>query len=1105
MAISNRERVSRGLDLLRAGLAPFVEREVHEAVRKRTIDMGTIRRFVDDPMLGSRKIAEWDAAGLLKLLWESWNEVFAATLGRAERAQVAELREVRNRWAHQEPFSSDDTDRALDSMERLLSAVSAPQAEEVRKLKMELRRQVYEEQARQERRRLGAAIDSPATGGLTPWREVVTPHPDVASGRYQEAEFAADLAEVQAGTAGPEYRDPAEFFRRTYPTAALRRLLANAIRRLTGAGGDPVVQLQTSFGGGKTHAMLALYHLTSGRPIEELPGVEAIMAEEGLGRLPEGVRRVVLVGTRLSPGQPWVQADGTVVRTLWGELAWQLGGRAAFERVRAADETATNPGGTLVELLRAYQPALVLIDEWVAYARQLHDERELPGGTFETHFTFAQALTEAVRAVPRALLVVSLPASDSANAEDEEVGGARGREALRRLRNVIGRLETPWSPATAEESFEIVRRRLFEPITRREQFTARDNVARAFAELYRSQPQEFPSECREADYEQRLRAAYPIHPELFDRLYRDWSTLVRFQRTRGVLRLMAAVIHALWRDGDRNALILPGLVPIDEPRVRDMLTGYLPQPEVWKPIVDRDVDGPDALPLRFDKELPNLGQYAATRRVARTVFLGSAPHQGVAHRGIEHRRIRLGCALPGEPLAVFGDALRRLAGEATYLYQDGSRYWYATQPTVTRLAEDRAAQFARERDRLHEAIRTRLKANLRDRGRFPRIHLAPQGPGDVEDDPELGLVVLGPDRPHGRSEASKALEAARELLEKRGNAPRLCRNALVFLAADETRLGELEGAVARHLAWSSIVQEHEELNLDPQQKRQAEQRAKEWNDAVEARLPEAYAWLLVPEQPQPTDPEIRWQTLRLAGQAALAPRALKRLEGGELVVARLAGSRLRMELDRVPLWRGDHVALRELAEDFARYLYLPRLLGPEVLREAVRDGLRSLTWDRDGFAWADAFDEREGRHRGLRCGPGEAPSAIADSGLLVRPEVALRQRGSDTSTVSPPGTVVGPTDKHTAAGSGATAGTTERPVLRRYHASVRIPADRVGRKAAEIAEEVVAHLAGCAEVEVTLDISARAGAAEGFPDRVVQIVRENGRQLGFTANEFESG
>ena len=158
------------------------------------------------------------------------------------------------------------------------------------------------------------------------------------------------------------------------------------------------------------------------------------------------------------------------------------------------------------------------------------------------------------------MLVISLPASDTSGsphtqADDVEVGGIRGREALDRLSNVVGRVESSWRPATAEEGFEIVRRRLFEPLVGSDAFKQRDVSARAFADLYQSQGAEFPSECREGDYEKRIQAAYPIHPEIFDRLYTDWSTLVKFQRTRGVLRLMAAVIHSLWEKGDRNPLI----------------------------------------------------------------------------------------------------------------------------------------------------------------------------------------------------------------------------------------------------------------------------------------------------------------------------------------------------------------------------------------------------------------------------------------------------------------------------------------------------------------------------------------------------------------------
>ena len=411
----------------------------------------------------------------------------------------------------------------------------------------------------------------------------------------------------------------------------------------------------------------------------------------------------------------------------------------------------------LRELFNEYGPCLILIDEWVAYARQLHDQSDLPAGGFETQFTFAQALTESAKLAKNCLLVISLPASDTSGsphtqADDVEVGGQRGREALDRLRNVVGRVESSWRPASAEEGFEIVRRRLFEPMADPAQFKDRDVVARAFADLYRTQHQEFPPECRDADYEKRIKAAYPIHPEIFDRLYTDWSTLVKFQRTRGVLRLMAAVIHSLWEKGDRNPLILPANIPIDDPRVQFELTRYLS--DNWVPVIEKDVDGPNSLPLRLDGEVPNLGKFSACRRVARTIYLGSAPTATAAHRGLEDRRVKLGCVMPGESPAVFGDALRRLAGAATYLYQDGPRYWYSTQPTVTKLAEDRAEQLKRDPDKVVHELDKRLRADLRKTGDFSRIHPLPQSGQDVPDDLDARLVVLRIDHPYSKEPAT---------------------------------------------------------------------------------------------------------------------------------------------------------------------------------------------------------------------------------------------------------------------------------------------------------------------------------------------------------------
>ena len=839
MAITNHERVGKALDLLRAGLAPFVEREIQTAVKSGSLRMDTVRRFSDDPMLGQRPIAQWDAAGLLKLLWETWNDVFARTLGRAERSLVQELRDFRNKWAHQEPFSSDDAYRTLDSAGRLLAAVSAPQADDVDKMKMELLRVRFDEQARGEKRKsAGTAIESAATGALKPWREVVTPHADVASGRYQQAEFAADLWQVHLGEGSDEYRKPPEFFRRTFLTESLKRLLVGAVQRLSAQGGDPVVQLQTNFGGGKTHSMLALYHLFSGVNPSELAGVDAVLAEAGVTSLPKA-RRVVLVGNKISPGNPVTKADGTVVRTLWGELAYQLGGKQAYSRIAQDDERATSPGDVLRELFVEYGPCLVLIDEWVAYARQLHDQNDLPAGTFETMFSFAQALTESAKLAGNCLLVISLPASDTRGSphtqtDDVEVGGIRGREALDRLRNVVGRVDSSWRPATAEEGFEILRRRLFEPLAG-EQFKHRDVTARAFADLYHAQAAEFPPECKGTDYEKRIQAAYPIHPEIFDRLYEDWSTLVKFQRTRGVLRLMAAVIHSLWEKGDRNPLILPSTVPIDDARVQFELTRYLS--DNWVPIIERDVDGPSSLPLKLDAEIPNLGKLHATRRVARTIYLGSAPTAAAAHRGLEDRRVKLGCVMPGESPAVFGDALRRLAA-ATYLYQDGPRAWYATQPTVTKLAEDRAEQLKRDPDKVATELDGRLRADLRKSGDFSRIHPLPRSSTDVPDDLDARLVVLPAEHPYSKEPGSAAESAAKAILESRGNTPRLFRNTLVFLAADRVRLQDLDEALRKYLAWSSILEEKESLNLDEHQRRQAETQKQAADGAVTARLPE---------------------------------------------------------------------------------------------------------------------------------------------------------------------------------------------------------------------------------------------------------------------------
>ncbi len=1117
MAISNHERVGRALHLLSEGLAPFIEREMRNTYRDHWLLRA--RASLRESYAPNEDIATMmksDLYAQLSVMVGNWKEVFGKPLGKAERSLVAELQEVRNTWAHSSAtWSTDDTYRALDSVTRLLTEIGATsQADTVEKQRYDLLRVRFEEQARRETRRATVApVEGTPTGGLKPWREIVTPHQDVASGRYQQAEFAADLWQVYKDEGSDEYRLPDEFFRRTYLTEGLKKLLTQAVQRLAGKGSDPVIELQTNFGGGKTHALLSLFHLFSGAPAKSLSGVEAVLEAAGVTELPTEVKTVVFVGNRtLSPGQPDIKKDGTVVHTLWGEIAWQLGGKEGYEMLRRSDETATNPGDILTKLFQRYAPCLILIDEWVAYARQLHVDNDLCGGSFDTQFTFAQTLSEAAKNADRTLLVASIPMSEI------EKGGDRGQEASDRLKNAIGRVESPWRPASAEESFEIVRRRLFQSIDP-DSYVARDAVVRAFHEMYQAQTAEFPSECREASYRRRLEEAYPIHPELFDRLYSDWSTLDKFQRTRGVLRLMAKVIHTLWESGDRSLLIMPSTVAVNDPQVQPELTRYLE--DNWVPVIEKDVDGSNSLPVYLDSQNPNLGRYSACRRVTRTIYLGSAPTLRAANRGLQDRRIKLGCVQPGESVATFGDALRRLTDQATYLYIDGDRYWISTQPNVTRTAQDRATQIQEDEDRAWEEIIRRLKLD-KQRGEFTGVHIAPESSADVPDEESMGvrLVVLGPQHPHiNKSPDSPAQKQVAEILDKKGVSPRYCKNMLLFLVPDKTKLALLEQNICQYLAWESIVDDKESLNLDVFQSNQATTKRNQSNELVEQLLKETYQWLLVPTYNQAaTDPkdQIIWSEIRLQGQDSPILRASRKAVHEEHLITTYAASRLCLEALNRYLWReSDHIDLKKLWTYLTNYLYLPRLKNDQVLLQAVQEGVSGLLWS-ESFAHATGWDETKQRYLGLRAGPREPISvALSSQSLLVKPEIAQRQLNVDEeerqrierekAATQGSTMVTGSTSTTTAGTTGGTISPEPPPPekkIKRFFGCVNVNPTRLIKDAGQIADEVLQHLNALnADVQVTIEI--HVDSSEGIPDNVIRTVTENCRVLKFQEHNFE--
>ena len=1042
-----------------------------------------------------------DLAFLLKGVEATWNEFFRDIWGRAERSYFNLVREARNEWAHQKKFSGDDTYRVLDYCELLLKAfTAAEQVEEVQKIKVELQRTRSTDQARGEQRKLASeATKGEPQAGLSPWREIVAPHPDVAQGRFEQAEFAADLHQVIAGIAAPEYLDPVAFYDRTFITAGLRDLIRIAATRLSGQGGEPVVELQTNFGGGKTHSLIALYHLFSGIGSGSLAGVDDALADGDLS-IPENVNRSVFVGQMTSPSTPHLKEDGTEVHTMWGEIAWQLGGADGYEIVAEDDRKATNPGSKLIELFNRFGPALVLIDEWVAYARLLPDreeEEKLPAGDFDTQFTFAQTLTEAAAAVDNTLVLMAIPSSAI------EVGGVKGQKALERLKHVAARKAAQWRPASTDESFEIVRRRLFEPVPA-ELAPKRDAVVRAYHNWYLDHAADFPAEVKEAEYRRRMEAAYPLHPELFDRLYEDWSTLDRFQRTRGMLRLMATVISELWDRDDKSLMIMPGTIPMDASRVISELTKYLD--DKWDPIISADVDGPNSLPLRIDQSRPNLGKYSATRRVARTTFVGSAPRQG-DRRGVDLKRIVLGSTQPGESPGAFQDAIRHLSSDATYLYNQAAQYWYDTSPTLTRLASDRAESNYADDDADME-IRNRLQG-VKNKGPFGAVHIFPDGPGDVPDeDDQVRLVVLPPTATHAaKSTAATAGQAqAEEILAQRQGGPRINRNMLVFLAADEKRIVELREAARSWMAWKSILGEKgaEGLNLNAGEVAQVETKLREMDETITQRIAETFQHMLTPRQ-EPAKAEVTWQSTRATGQGDLAEEAGKKLKSSEDLIEAYGGVRVRMDLDRLEadLWDGEHVGVRKLWGYYAQYLYMPRLAGFGVLVAAISDGVAKISWEEDTFGFAEAYDEENDRYRGLKIGE-NVDVGMSQTAVLLKPERVRRQldeeaeekEGGEGEAGDGGGEGVG-------TGDGAGGGTEPGVALpTRFYGRKRLDPVRAIRDFGDMVNEVAAHLGSAdgATVEITVEINAE---SEGYDDRIRRVVSENATQLNFDDHSFE--
>ncbi len=1109
----NKDALNKAIDIYRDALRPFIVRNLRSVPGQRIEDV--ICRSLNDNQAArfqsnlarnpGNEEAAIDVGDFPNLISRNWRVVFNRHF--PNDGQVVQniswlIKEARDKAAHPdtEDLDIEFTRSRLYDITDVLSRINAPaQRQEVEEIRSRLL-----SDPPQERDTVSDALpevqsaSSPAartTSNLAPWRNVIRPNSDVAQGTFQQAELVADLQQVHDGRAdATQYGNPVSFFNHTYITPGIRTLLLNTLKCLSDNGGHPIIQTKTGFGGGKTHSLIALYHLVKnagaltnaagdGAAQRTKSDIREIMEEAGID--PDDfldANVAVLVGTHLATTDADTTENGDPLNTLWGEMANQLGGQEAYDIIGAAARQGISPGGRqLDELFSIVAPCVILIDELVAYVRNA-------GAAQDSIYTFVQTLTEAVRRNGRVALVVTLPESAI------EAGGPAGLAALARLDNILRRIEATWAPLEVHEAFEVVRRRLFDSIMDE---AARDRTCEAFSNMYSRGSSDYPPEAREQRYLQRMKECYPIHPEIFDRLYSDWSSIPRFQRTRAVLRMLSICVSRLYLNADTSPMIMPANLTLSDPSLADEFANLLD--DNWGPVlseIDSDNTGAD----RIDKESPQRfgGVGGAARRIARCVFLGSAPTGNV--RGIDPRRIHLGVVTPGHGVPVYQEALRRMAGNLYYLYNSDERYYFRAEENLNKVASDRADNlgdveiYDKIRDFMVEAI-----------GRKSDAIIFPESSEDVSDTDFVRLVILPPDKwlPSRSQESDEATPAIMDILQNRGDAARVRKNTLVFLGARRDEIRNLNGAVRSYLAWHSIVNGSRRIgSLTGERSRQAQESVRRTDREVRSMLVSAYRWALAPNQEDPQRAEYgisRWQidAGRSDNPGAIADNALaKFIEQEALVDNRISPAALDALL-REFIWQDsrDHISIDEFWDILTANVYMHRLQDRSVLTECIAKGVLI-----GAFACADAYGGDKYTNLRFR----QPVSSMGLQGLVVNPDMAqlvIEDRQQAVAATATSNTVT-----HQASDDQNQSSEHDHQTQRVKTVSITVSnvvQDDIDlNDISQLREDIIRTL-GDGGGEITVSVTVLARNPDGFPENIVRSVRENSGLLGLKFDSVE--
>ena len=1079
----NQDALYQALNIYRDAMRPFILRNL-----KKVHNLAPEDRIENEAAI--------DIGDFPHLFRRHWREAFEHCFDsdRDIRSAVGLITEARNNVSHPETGDMDFgyALSRLHEIAEMLGQINAPEqkreVEAIRDKVLASAAPSVESKPKLPRRKASA---------LTSWRDVIHPNTDVIEGTFRKSEFAADLQEVFEGKAKtPEYGETDIFFNQTYITPGLRQLLVNTLKRLGGKDGDPVIQLKTGFGGGKTHSLIALYHLTNGIDIlRELPAnnvykrlrteIESILDEaEWDPNTPLNANVAVLVGTYLSTTDADETQQGEPLNTLWGMMAYQLGGQDAYNIIWRAAREGTAPGGNQLDaLFKHVGPAVILMDELVAYVRNVQ------GVTQESIYTFFQAVTESVKRTKNVTLVATLPEGQV------QAGGEGGMTVLDTLESILERVDAVSIPLEVDNAFEVVRRRLFGNVIDE---TERDLTCEAFRRMYQKSQREYPSNVSDQDYLKRMKDCYPIHPEVFDRLFQDWSAIPGFQRTRGVLRIMATWISRLYQDQDPSLLIMPANLRLDDPALSDEFTRLLARSGGnWDPVV-KEVDSHGSRTDQIDRNSQSFIEVgSAARRIARTIFLGSADRGAV--KGISQQQIHLGVVEPRQGVAVYNDALGRMSGNLYFLYHLDGRYYFHTEENLNKVAIDRAAEYTEED--IYMEIVSRLERAI---GRDPNVHVCPTPQSSVKDSETLQYVILHPQAslPSREKENDTAREIALRILRycTDDEQQRTFKNTLLFIAARRDDIRELRNLVKNYLAWYSIMNGdvlHSALtSLEGTRLDQTMENLEYAENAVATALFQAYRYGLAPFQ---TDPQKNDYHFSEVATESDNPRIVTRFRDTfieeDAIVTKIASEIFAEKLQQY-IWSSDayqeYIGLNILWERMAQNVYMPRLRDRNVLAACIRDGIAAGT-----FGYASAY--QDGDYPNFRFEEQTGGLRIAEdtSAVLINPEMAKllkeekeREKKADASESAP--------DTATQTGDAPTGIVVEPPqakgptqVVVTKALQLELPFDEeIGILQDEIARTLQKD-GGNVKIEITVT----ANKSEGFSENATRAVKQNSEHL----------